>query len=49
MQHFIFHKNGPTDILSPSPAPNFKTFKVFLIYFPKYPGFSTMQSYALYL
>ena len=25
---------GPTDLLHPSPAPHFKTFQVFLIYFP---------------
>jgi hypothetical protein len=26
--------NFPTDLLHPSPAPQFITFKVFLIYFP---------------
>ena len=35
----------PTDV-QPSPAPHFKTFQVFLFYFPKCPSFSTMQSYS---
>jgi len=35
MQHFfISHTIGPIDLLRPSPAPHFKTFKVFLISFP---------------
>jgi hypothetical protein len=29
------HAIGPSDLLHPSPAPHFKTFQVFLIYFPK--------------
>jgi hypothetical protein len=29
----------PTDLLHPSPAPHFKTLKVFLIHFPKCPKF----------
>jgi len=33
---------GPTDLLHPTAAPNFKTFKVFIIYFPKCPSFSTI-------
>jgi hypothetical protein len=33
-------------ICHPSPAPHFKTFQVFLMYFPKYPSFSTIQSYV---
>ena len=37
----ISHTIGPTDLLHPSPAPHFKTFKVLLIYFPKCPSFST--------
>jgi len=37
---------GPTDLLHPSPAPHFKTFRVFLIYCPKHPSFSTIQSHA---
>jgi hypothetical protein len=36
----------PTDLLHPSPAPHFKTFKVFLICFSKCPSFSTIQSYT---
>jgi hypothetical protein len=41
----ISHTIGLT-VLHPSPAPHFKTFRVFLIYFPKCPSFSTIQSYA---
>jgi hypothetical protein len=37
---------GPTDLLHPSPASYFRNFNAFLIYFPKCPAFSTMQSYA---
>jgi hypothetical protein len=37
---------SPNDPLHPSPAPHFTTFKVFLIYGPKRPSFSTIQSYA---
>ena len=36
----------PTDLLHPSPAPHFKTFQEFLIYWPKRPSFSTVQIYA---
>jgi hypothetical protein len=36
----------PTDLLHPSPAPHFKTFKVFVIYVSKCPSFSTVQSYT---
>ena len=37
-QHFfISHIIGPTDLLHPSPAPHFKTFQLFLIYYPKRP------------
>ena len=36
---------SPTDLLYPSPAPHFKTFHVFLTYFPKYPSFNTIQSH----
>jgi len=38
---------GPTDLLHPSPAPHFKTFQVFLIYFPKCP--SLMSEFSLYI
>ena len=42
MQHFfISHTFGQTD-LHPFPA-HFKTFRVFLICFPKYPSFSTTE------
>jgi hypothetical protein len=34
---------GPSNVLHPSPAPHFKTFQVFLSYFPKIPIFSTIQ------
>jgi hypothetical protein len=37
---------GPTDLLHPSPTPHFKTLQVFLIYCPKRPSFSTIQSHA---
>ena len=33
----------PTDLLLPSEVPNFKTFQLFLIYFPKCPIFSTIH------
>ena len=33
---------GPTDLIHPSPAPHFKNFQVFLIYYPKRPSFSTI-------
>jgi hypothetical protein len=36
---------GPTDV-HPSPAPHFKTFQVFMFYFPKCPSFSTTQGYT---
>jgi len=36
----VFHKIGPTDLLYSSPAPQMKTFYVFLICFP-YPFFYT--------
>jgi len=37
---------GPTDLLHPPPALHFKTFQVFLAYYPKRPSFSTIKSYA---
>ena len=36
---------GPTDFLRPSPASHFKTFEVFLMYFPKCPSYSTIKWY----
>ena len=42
----MFHMNGPTDLLHPSPAPHFKTFKVFVISSSMCPSFSTKQYYA---
>jgi len=46
MQYFfIVLQTGPTD-LHPSPAPHFKTMKVFLVYLPKCPIFSTIQRCA---
>ena len=44
---YIYHTINPNDLMHPSPAPYFKTFPVFLIYFSKRPSFSTTQSYAL--
>jgi len=41
---FISHTIGPTDILYPTPAPDLKTFKAFLIYFLKCSSFSTIQT-----
>jgi len=35
-----------TQLLYPSPATHLKAFQVFLIYFPKCPGFSTIKSSA---
>ena len=44
MQYFLIsHKNGPTDLLHPYPAPRLKTIKVLLIYFPKCPNLTTIQ------
>jgi hypothetical protein len=43
---FISHMIGPTDLLHPSPTPQFETFQVFLIYCPNRPSFSTTQSHA---
>jgi hypothetical protein len=42
----IFHKISPTHLLDPSPTPYFKSSQVFLIYFLKYPNFSTIKSNA---
>ena len=42
---FSSHMIGPTELLHPS-STTFQTFQVFLIYFPKCPCFSTIQSYA---
>ena len=42
---FLSHTIGPADILNPPQGPHFKTFQVFLIYFPKCPSFRTIQSY----
>ena len=44
--YFISYTIGPTDLLHPSRAPNFKTFHGFLIYFPNCQVFSTIQSYV---
>ena len=43
---FIVHQTGPIDLLHPSPAPHFKTMKVFLVYLPKCPNFSTVQRHV---
>jgi hypothetical protein len=42
----IRHKIDPNCILHPHQAINFKTSKVFLIYSPNCPKFSSIQSYA---
>jgi len=44
---FIFHLISPTDFRHPSPAPRFKTSKLFLIYFSKRPNFRIIQSHIL--
>jgi len=44
---FIYHTIDTTDLVHPSPAPHFKTFKVLLIYFPKCPSFSTKRAFSL--
>lgn len=41
--YFIFHKIGPTEIFHHSKTPHFKTFKVFMICFPKFLRFSTIN------
>jgi hypothetical protein len=41
LKYFIFHKIGLNYFLHPSAAPHFKTFNVFLIYFPKCPSYKT--------
>jgi hypothetical protein len=46
MKTTIFHTTGPTDLLHPSTAPHFKTFKVFVISLSTYPSFGTKQCYA---
>jgi len=49
-EYFIIsHTISRTDLLHPPPTPYFKNFQVFLIYFPKCPCFSTIQSCAPYL
>jgi len=45
MYYFVSHTIDPTDLRVP-PAPHFKILQVFLIYFPKCPRFSTVQSCA---
>jgi len=35
---------GPTDVLHPSPAPDFRTLQVFMIYFQRCSRFCTTQS-----
>ena len=51
IQYFVFHticlSVCLSDVSHPSPAPHFRTFPVFLIYFPKCPSFSTIQNDAL--
>ena len=46
LHSFIFHTIDRIDLLHPPPGRHFNNFHVFLIYFPKCPRFSTMQSYA---
>ena len=41
-----YYTRCPTDLLHPSQAPHLRTLKVFLTYFPKCPGFSSMQNCA---
>ena len=38
---FTFHEIGPTDIFYPFPLPHIRPFRISLIYFPKFPSFST--------
>jgi len=45
-QFFTSHTIGTIGLLQPYPAPHFKAFQVFLIYFPKCPSFSTIQIYV---
>lgn len=39
---------GPTDFLHTSPAPNLRTFSLFLLHFPKCPSFNTTQILHVY-
>ena len=39
---FISQAVGPIDLLQPFPVPHFKTFQVFMIFFPKCSSFSTV-------
>ena len=41
---FTFHGFGPTDLFYLFPLPHISPFKLFLIYFPKFPSFSTNTS-----
>jgi len=45
----IYHKIDPNGILHPYQATHFKTSKIFPIYCPNSPKFSTIQSYAPYI
>ena len=48
MQYFfILHTIHPNNVLHPSSAPHFKTFQVFLTYFPKSPIFSTIKKLCI--
>lgn len=40
---FSYHTIRPTDLLHPSSAPHFKTFRYFLFRFPKCPNFSAIH------
>ena len=42
----IFHTIGLNDLVYPSPAPHFKTFNLFMLYFPKCTSSITVQSYV---
>jgi len=44
---FVFHAISPTHHLHPAPAPDLRTFQVYLIYFPRSPSFNTIQNWAV--
>jgi hypothetical protein len=45
MLHFLIsHANCPNELFLPFPAPHFEILQVYLIYFPKWPSYSTTQN-----
>ena len=40
---FVYRTISPTDLLHPSSSPHFKSFKIFLVYFPKHHRFNPIK------